>query len=693
LRAERLTRPLLAAGLALIALAVAVTLSRSPMVFAGAGLARTGTVIAVTRGDTRLCQGGEVLPRETAAIHTSLFANDGPSVKVEALRGTEVLTRGEEGSGWGVGEAATVPVARVGRTFRNVTVCLTLGPSIEPFDVLGAKVEAGAKGGGGEAEMRIEYLRPGHASWWSLIPAIARRMGFGRAPDGAWSVALPAALMATLIALVSWLLLRMAPLAAGASQRTAAGACALVAVLGAASWSIITPPFQSPDEPSHFAYVQQLAEGGRLPASSGYVFSPAEEVALGDLEQYGVHWHPLVRTISTPAQQHRLQVDLARPLSRRGSGGASVAASEPPLFYALETIPYELGASGTLLDQLALMRLLSALLAGVTALFAFLFVREALPGAPWAWVVGGLGVALAPLLGFMSGSVNPDALLYAISAALFYCLARGFRCGLTGRRAVAFGALTGIGLLTKLNFLGLAPGAVLGLLLLTRRAARGGEPRAYRSLALALACGAGPVCVYVFVNLISNRAALGPASSTISSTKHGSVLAEASYIWQFYLPRLPGMKSYFPGLFTTRQIWFDRSVGLYGWIDTAFPSWVYDFALVPAALTGALCLRALLVARATLWRRGVELAVYAVLAIGVLALVGADSYGELSNHAGGYAEPRYLLPMLPLFGAALALAARGAGRRWGPAAGVAIVLLVLAHDIFSQMLVISRYYG
>ena len=41
----------------------------------------------------------------------------------------------------------------------------------------------------------------------------------------------------------------------------------------------------------------------------------------------------------------------------------------------------------------------------------------------------------------------------------------------------------------------------------------------------------------------------------------------------------------------------------------------------------------------------------------------------------------------------LALAARGAGRRWGPAAGASIVVLFLAHDIFSQLLVVSRFYG
>jgi hypothetical protein len=38
------------------------------------------------------------------------------------------------------------------------------------------------------------------------------------------------------------------------------------------------------------------------------------------------------------------------------------------------------------------------------------------------------------------------------------------------------------------------------------------------------------------------------------------------------------------------------------------------------------------------------------------------------------------------------LSARGAGRRWGPAAGTLIVVLLLAHNIFSQLQVISRFY-
>lgn len=66
-----------------------------------------------------------------------------------------------------------------------------------------------------------------------------------------------------------------------------------------------------------------------------------------------------------------------------------VATSQPPLYYALETIPYEPASGETLLeDRIELMRLLSALMGGLTALFSFLFLGEALPGARWAWTVG-----------------------------------------------------------------------------------------------------------------------------------------------------------------------------------------------------------------------------------------------------------------------------------------------------------------
>jgi 4-amino-4-deoxy-L-arabinose transferase-like glycosyltransferase len=472
----------------------------------------------------------------------------------------------------------------------------------------------------------------------------------------------------------------------------AAWLCAIVAGLSAACWSLVTPAFQAPDEQDHYGYVALLAHTGRPPSSSDEVAEPEELVALIDLRYLSLRHQPRNRAISAQAEQRTLEQGLEEVRQQhfeRRSTGAGVASSEPPLYYALELIPY--GMAGTILDRLALMRLLSALMAAITALFAYLFVRETLPRARWAWMVGGLGVALVPLLGFMSGAVNPDSMLFAVSSALFYCLARAFRRGLTPRMAMLIGAVIAVGLLTKLNFVGLVPGAIFGVVVLSMRAAR---PRAridVRSLALACGVAISPVVLYAIVNTLSNHAPLGIVSHALSSS-HVS-LGEIGYIWQLYLPRLPAMGSDFPGLFTTRQLWFNGYVGLYGWFDTTFPGWVYNVALIPAGVIAALCIRELLLSRRVLRARVAELATYSLMAVGLLTLIGAASYTGFPARSSEFAEARYLLPLLPLLAAVLVLAARGAGRRWGPAVGVWIVVLFFAHDLFSQLLVVSRFYG
>ncbi len=476
----------------------------------------------------------------------------------------------------------------------------------------------------------------------------------------------------------------------------AAWLCALVACLSAIAWSLITPPFQVPDEQAHFAYVEVLARTAHLPSSSTQDYALDEVQALEDLEVGRVSFQPDQRTIATIAKQRKLESDLARTPAALPPGvrAAGDAATEPPLYYAVEAIPYLLGESGGVLAQLTLMRLLSALLAGFSTLFVFLFVREALPSTPRAWTVAGLGVAFLPLLGYMSGAVNPDALLCAVSAAIFYCLARAFRRGLTPRLALAIGALTAAGFLTKLDFLGLAPGVVLGLVLLTKRSARTlGAGAAARALAAALAIAAAPGCVYLLSNLLSHHHTLGLVSGVVATSSAHSPLGEASYIWQLYLPRLPGMRVDFADISPIRYLWFDGLVGDYGFEDTWFPNWVDNLAALPALAIAALAAREVFAHRSRLRGRAGEIGVYLAIAAGLLIVIGATSYLSFPVEAASFPEPRYLLPLIPIFGGVLALASRGAGRRWGAAVGALIVVLFFAHDLFSQLLVIGRYYG
>ncbi len=106
-----------------------------------------------------------------------------------------------------------------------------------------------------------------------------------------------------------------------------------------------------------------------------------------------------------------------------------------------------------------------------------------------------------------------------------------------------------------------------------------------------------------------------------------------------------------------------------------------------------LAARALFAGRAALGRRGAELVVYATIALGLLVLIGLSSFLNREGEGLGFAEPRYLLPLLPLTAALLVLAVRGAGRRFGPLVGVFVFAVFLTHDVFSQLLVAARFYG
>jgi 4-amino-4-deoxy-L-arabinose transferase-like glycosyltransferase len=476
---------------------------------------------------------------------------------------------------------------------------------------------------------------------------------------------------------------------------TAAWVCALIALLNAVTWSLIVPPFEGKDESDHFAYVEQIVENGSLPENGQQNgnYSKQEDLVLAGLHAYEVIHSPQRTSISSEVEQRALIEANHAGASRTGSGEAGIATSEPPLYYLIQAIPYLL-ARGNILVQLQLMRLVGALFGALTAMFTFLFLREVLPRPPWAATVGALAVALQPLLAFMSGSVNPDSLLFAVAAAVFYCLARAFRRGLTLRLAIALGIGIAVGFLTKLNFVGFAFGVYVGLAVLAIREARAHGRRTLRAPLLAALIGALPVALYALRNVLQSHHTLGLASSGGSLLAPGELLHLISYIWQLYLPRLPGMTHYFEGLATYKDIWFDRSVGLYGWMDTMFPTWVDTVALIPAVLVVAMFLREVVVRREALRRRLPELGVYAAIAAGLLVLIGGSSYdSDALNHSPAFAEPRYLLPLLPLLGAVFALAVRGAGRRWAPAAGAALIVLIFGFDVVSQLQVIARYYG
>lgn len=474
--------------------------------------------------------------------------------------------------------------------------------------------------------------------------------------------------------------------------------CALVALATALAWGFITPPAQVPDENAHFAYVQYLAETGKLPRNRvGSDISAEESRILGALSFYSVAGRPDNKPAWTRADDRVVRRAEAAPGSRVGTGSAITASNNPPLYYLVQAVPYWVSPSHDLLDRLALMRIVSALMAAATVLLVFAFLRELLPAEPWAWTVGALVVAFQPLFGFFGGGVNNDDLLYLASAALFYALARAFRRGLDRSTGVALGAVTAVGLLAKTNFAGFVPAVLLTFALLVWRARRAGDAGAARRGVGAFALTAiVPVAAYVVALQTVWVRPVNDAVGGLGATPGGrtyNIAEQLSYAWQLYLPRLPFMQPQFGEGFPLDDLWFTGLVGRFGWLDYGFPAWVYDVAWGFAAVVVALLVAGLARFRRPLLARWPELVVYLVAAGGLLTVIAFAGYRARVDTGEPFEQARYLLPLLPLYAAVVAIGVRALGRRWGPVAGAALVCAAAGHTLFSQLLTLGRFYG
>jgi hypothetical protein len=201
----------LAVALALMVVTIGGVLSRSPLTVAGTNaIAAEREVLVAPGGQTTSCEQAGTLPQGTSAIRVSLTANVGPMVRVSLLSGSRVLTRGERPAGWGLATHVVVPVRRVPHTVRNARICTTIGPRAQLIAALGTLVQPTAAEviPLQDVRLRMEYLRRGPKSWWSLASSIAYHMGLGRAASGTWIVFLVLTLMIVVAILASRLTLR-----------------------------------------------------------------------------------------------------------------------------------------------------------------------------------------------------------------------------------------------------------------------------------------------------------------------------------------------------------------------------------------------------------------------------------------------------------------------------------------------------
>jgi 4-amino-4-deoxy-L-arabinose transferase-like glycosyltransferase len=487
----------------------------------------------------------------------------------------------------------------------------------------------------------------------------------------------------------------------------ALGALLAVSLLLAVTWAAVLPAFQAPDEQSHFNYVQSLGARHKLPgdpdrpffstqASKGIAAVNSDQVA-GQL-QVKPEWSGQLAARWAAAD---------KGYSRTDGGGRGPAYDYPPAAYMWEALGYAAASGGDLFDELLGARLMSALWVPVSVLAAWLLAGEILGRRRVLQTAVAAVPALAPMFVFISSSVSPDGMLYAVWTLALWMGVRAVRRRVPIADAAVFFALVGLACtVNATSYALLVPAAFVGVYGLAAR----WPWRAGRVLKL-VAAAAIPIALTLGVWVVVARTTDHPAAAQVSAaavagTSSGGGTAGAaptsggtnwrelsSYLWQYYLPRLPFQKDFqmpFAG-YPLLQVWITQGWAAFGWLEVKFPPWVYRVLGVLTVAIFAGGLAALVRAR-----RRVDWRVLTFLALACLALLAGlhwTDYHQVLAGSAGFMQGRYVFPVIGV----IALALGGAvsllpAARQRLATGAAIAGLFIFH-LFSLGLVLERFYA
>jgi 4-amino-4-deoxy-L-arabinose transferase-like glycosyltransferase len=327
------------------------------------------------------------------------------------------------------------------------------------------------------------------------------------------------------------------------------GLLLLVYLILGALFAVRTPAWQSPDEPAHYNYVRQLAEGN-LP-----IIEP------GDWDQ--TYLSEVVGAEFDPAYSVE---------------GLTYEDWQPPLYYLLQVPVFRLSDG-----SLTAMRFLSVVLGAGVVVMAYVVGQAVFDGRAWQALAVAAFVAFLPQHLAMMGSVNNDSLAELIIAAVLVMLVLPWPDRPAVGRLLALGLLLGAGFMVKGTVYLLAP-VVVALLLARYRPRSGVENYGWRPLRMSL------VAVFVPALLI------GGLLWTRNAVVYGQldILARGAHdVVVVGQPRTAEWLAQY-GLSDTisrfARTTFNSFWGQFGWMAAPLPGWMYALTalLTAVALIGLL---------------------------------------------------------------------------------------------------------
>lgn len=312
------------------------------------------------------------------------------------------------------------------------------------------------------------------------------------------------------------------------------------------------PPYEGPDEPQHFAYIQWLVEEGTLPPQGEAAWETPVEQEAGQPPFYYVVASLPARLVGfEPPAPYRPNPYFIGPFPRD-----NIDNDHRAIHYPGDARP---PAGGWLSLYLARAVTLGFGLLLIAAIY--LLGREVWPGSGVAPAAATLA-AFTPQVLFLSTVISNDVPAAALSTLALWQLAVMLRRGPSLNRGIAAGLLVGLAVLTKVSAAGLLAPAAAGLIWLWLRADRAGDRRQVLVAAGGMALSAALVGGWWFLRnwaLYGSPLGLGAHDFTTWAIRDPADLASP------YLRWLEVFRSFWAGL---------------GWGTVRPPGWVFNLLLI-----------------------------------------------------------------------------------------------------------------
>jgi 4-amino-4-deoxy-L-arabinose transferase-like glycosyltransferase len=278
----------------------------------------------------------------------------------------------------------------------------------------------------------------------------------------------------------------------------------------------------------------------------------------------------------------------------------------------------------------------------------------------------------------MTATFNPDVMIAAEWGAGLYLMLLVLRRGPRPRLVALLALLCVLGALTHVRNLPMfVPAAVAVTLALARE-------RDWTKVTRLRLCGG-------LVVLISGVVLVGATSGK------GNLRQFGSYIWQFYLPRLPFMNPdpIGPPHHGFLRAYVDQLFGKLALLEVVPPNGVKVALQLFVLASLAAFAVAVFVHRDALRRRADVVAVLAMAVFALLALLHLSAYRSMAlrNPGDPQITGRYILPLLALIGSAYALIALALPRRLAAVFSGLLLAGAVAVQLDSIRLLLERFYA